>query len=169
MSPFIFSSYVGSIFQSPFGFIDRTGALTIDFNAYNSIGMNPQTWIPHDTAVDVFDFAEGKRWWRFTRCCRLPMMITTRSLIQMDKCSRGGFSNTTFFKWLSPGYVDGFEALGLYRCNGTYVISPSYDQAKNFSEETCPVEIGGLWGYVSKNGKLAIAPQFDEAQIFRSG
>src|SRR6218665_2038281 len=32
-----------------------------------------------------------------------------------------------------------------------------------------PVKIDGKWGYIDKNGKITIKPQFDEAQWFQEG
>ena len=38
-----------------------------------------------------------------------------------------------------------------------------------FSEELAAVRLGGLWGYMNKDGQLVISPQFNEANTFSEG
>ena len=41
--------------------------------------------------------------------------------------------------------------------------------AGDFSDGLAPVQVGDRWGYIDKNGKVAISPQFNDARGFSSG
>jgi len=64
----------------------------------------------------------------------------------------------------------------LSNCGYTYVgksgipISQQrFDLAKPFSEDLAPVKIAGAWGFIDKQGRMAIAPQFETAAPFADG
>jgi len=48
---------------------------------------------------------------------------------------------------------------------GKFIINPQFDYARIFGEGLAPVRIGddktGKWGYIDKQGKMAVNPQFD--------
>ena len=46
---------------------------------------------------------------------------------------------------------------------------PRYDQAFVFSEGLAAVKVDKKWGFIDKDGTLAIQPQFDETLAFRKG
>lgn len=50
-----------------------------------------------------------------------------------------------------------------------FTIAPQFDDADSFSEGLARVKTGQKWGYIDKQGKLAIQSQLDEAQTFSDG
>ena len=54
-------------------------------------------------------------------------------------------------------YIYGFK-----NENGKVVIKPIYNNARNFSNGFCAVELKKLWGVIDKKGTSVISPQFDE-------
>jgi len=61
------------------------------------------------------------------------------------------------YKW---GYVDK---------DGTWVITPQFQDAYRFQDGLAPVEVGGKWGYIDETGAIVIKPQFTEANLFFDG
>ena len=55
-------------------------------------------------------------------------------------------------KW---GYID---------ATGKMVITPQFDDARDFYGGLAAVEIGKKWGFINKTGQMVIAPQFDMQQ-----
>ena len=53
--------------------------------------------------------------------------------------------------------------------NARFVITPTYEAAREFTEGVAPVKIGGLWGYVDRSGKVVFPPTYDRAYSFREG
>ena len=61
---------------------------------------------------------------------------------------------------------------GLLNRNGTWLIGPTFDLAKDFTRKGHPlarVRINGKWGYVNVRGEWAVFPKFDRAAAFRNG
>jgi hypothetical protein len=52
---------------------------------------------------------------------------------------------------------------------GTLVIKPQFDDARDFSDSLCAVRIGTLWGYVNFGAKPVIELQFENALTFSEG
>ncbi|MBK7408148.1 MAG: WG repeat-containing protein [Saprospirales bacterium] len=52
---------------------------------------------------------------------------------------------------------------------GDWVISPQYDDCRNFKEELAVVRIGGRWGFINLKGKLIIPASFQAAWDFSEG
>ena len=62
------------------------------------------------------------------------------------------------------------DSFGFINKSAKYVIPTGiYDDAKFFSEGLAPVEDNEKWGYINKEGKIAIPLAYEEAQIFSSG
>lgn len=54
--------------------------------------------------------------------------------------------------------------------NGNKVSNETYDNAKTFvSDGAAAVEQDGKWGFVDMNGKMAIAPKYEDANSFCAG
>lgn len=58
---------------------------------------------------------------------------------------------------------------GLYSRNGESVTGLIYDQILSGSEGLFPVKFDGVYGYIRKDGTMAIRPQYDNAFGFRDG
>lgn len=66
---------------------------------------------------------------------------------------------------------------GFIDSSGGFAIDTLYDAAGDFSEGLAPVGKGdwrgdrfhGIWGYVDRTGRMAIAPAFESATGFRNG
>lgn len=53
---------------------------------------------------------------------------------------------------------------------GNQVGTGKYEDAKAFIDNTyTAVSIGGKWGYIDKNGNIAIEPQYEDAKPFNNG
>ena len=52
---------------------------------------------------------------------------------------------------------------------GKSKITRTYDVADDFSDGLAPVQVGNRWGYINKEGKVAINPQFNDARGFSLG
>lgn len=52
---------------------------------------------------------------------------------------------------------------------GTWIASPQFDDAKEFSEGLAAVKIGKLWGYIDQTGKVVINPSLEGAGRFQGG
>lgn len=57
------------------------------------------------------------------------------------------------------GYID---------CTGRIAIPLHYDDAKDFHDGLAAVNVGGKWGFLDTEGKLALEPQFAETAGFFS-
>ena len=52
---------------------------------------------------------------------------------------------------------------------GKPIAARTFDSAYGFTEHLAAAEVNGKWGYLDKNGKLAIAPQFASPSKFTEG
>jgi tetratricopeptide (TPR) repeat protein len=52
---------------------------------------------------------------------------------------------------------------GFVNTAGKLVISPSYDDARSFSNGLAAVEKDGKWGFIDENNKMVLKPEFDGA------
>ena len=50
-----------------------------------------------------------------------------------------------------------------------FAIEPQYQAARDFHEGLALVNIKGRWGYINKEGKVAIKASYYEAGFFNSG
>jgi len=48
----------------------------------------------------------------------------------------------------------------------TWTIEPQFDWAAEFSEGLAAVEVDGLWGFINRDGRFAIEPQFYQVSLF---
>jgi WG containing repeat len=73
---------------------------------------------------------------------------------------------------ISAGY-DG--KVGYLNTNGEWSVKPQFDEGHDFSEGLAAVNqgakgrMGGKWGYIDKNGMLAIPLLYQFADQFKSG
>jgi antitoxin component YwqK of YwqJK toxin-antitoxin module len=49
------------------------------------------------------------------------------------------------------------------------LFRPAMQQGKRFSDGYAAVRIGGKWGYINEQGRVAITPQYEKARTFRGG
>ncbi len=76
-----------------------------------------------------------------------------------------------------PGKIFGgcSEKVGYLNTRGDWSIKPQFDDALDFSEGLAAVNpggkchMGGEWGYIDKDGKMAIPFQYDFAGQFKNG
>lgn len=61
------------------------------------------------------------------------------------------------------------ETVGFEDDHGQFRISPTFDDARPFSDGMAAVKISDKWGFVDAAGKLAIQPKFSNAYYFREG
>ncbi|MDW3195929.1 MAG: WG repeat-containing protein [Cytophagales bacterium] len=72
-------------------------------------------------------------------------------------------------------YSEGFflvkkdDLYGFLDDKGRIRIANRYDSARRFSEEMAPVKLIGKWGFINKNERLVIQPQFTEVGDFKNG
>ena len=64
--------------------------------------------------------------------------------------------------------VDGSKT-GYMNGAGQWVVPAQFADGGEFKEGLAPVMVEGKWGYIDETGKLAIAPQFDIADMFIGG
>ncbi|MGM0667763.1 MAG: caspase family protein, partial [Bacteroidota bacterium] len=58
---------------------------------------------------------------------------------------------------------------GLVNADEDWVISPVYEDIKNFAEGLAPVKINERWGYINRKGEIVIEPAYDDAFVFTHG
>jgi hypothetical protein len=58
---------------------------------------------------------------------------------------------------------------GYANIEGQCIIPFAFDSAMLFSEGLALIELNNLWGFIDKNGKIAISPQFIYAESFSCG
>lgn len=57
---------------------------------------------------------------------------------------------------------------GFINTNDKFVISPEFEDAKNFCNGLAPIKENGLWGYVDTDGNIVIEAKFLDASEFYS-
>jgi hypothetical protein len=65
--------------------------------------------------------------------------------------------------------MDGGDFLGFMDLRGREVVPPIFDGGWGFSGGLASVSKQGKWGYIDRNGKVAIPFQFDEVGSFHEG
>lgn len=55
---------------------------------------------------------------------------------------------------------------GFVNAKGKFIINPTFEDAKGFSNGLAPVKLNGLWGYIDNKGSLVYEPQFQWAGHF---
>lgn len=77
---------------------------------------------------------------------------------------------------VSPSQYSSFDYIptqeGLkwgYKQLGEWVIEPRFDDAKSFHDGLACVKLYGKWGYIRKNGKVAIPYKYEDAKTFSEG
>lgn len=126
------------------GFIDKSGALKIDF-LFEDAG---------DFNSELAPARSGGKWG------------------YVD--SSGKTVITNIFEAALPfssglGAVRMGDKWGFVEKHGMFAISAEYAEVGDFSEGLAPVRKGNLWGYADKKGALVIKPQFDLAESFHGG
>src|SRR4051794_36200010 len=58
--------------------------------------------------------------------------------------------------------------IGFLNQMGTAAITPTFHNARNFSNGLAPVAVGDKWGYIDISGSIVIRPQFTFADGFNS-
>ena len=61
------------------------------------------------------------------------------------------------------------ENMVLYLKKVKLPLSHRFEEIKDFTEDLAAVQIGGKWGYINKDGKLIINPQYKSASWFFKG
>lgn len=89
---------------------------------------------------------------------------------------RIGFTNVRF---LSPSTWEGApeglirvavgDRWGFVDGRGRYVVAPSFDDARSFSEGLALVKSGERWGFIDPEGRYRVNPRFEDATAFSSG
>lgn len=116
------------------------------------MGCNPETLTPLGTGEYGFAlFGQGTYIDHSGREVRRPFLVE-----QVSNFSEG-------LAAVRPGKIFGgcSEKVGYLNTQGEWSIKPQFDGARDFSEGLAAVNrggkchMGGKWGYVDKNGKLA--------------
>lgn len=72
-------------------------------------------------------------------------------------------------------YSEGFflvkkdDLFGFLDDRGRIRIANRYDSARRFSEEMAPIKLIGKWGFINKNERLVVQPQYLEVSDFHDG
>jgi hypothetical protein len=53
--------------------------------------------------------------------------------------------------------------------SGSIISEKRFEAVKDFAEDTAPVRLGKLWGFVDSNGATVIEPRFSDAEPFSGG
>jgi hypothetical protein len=56
-----------------------------------------------------------------------------------------------------------------YMKHGKWLVKPTYELARSFSEGLAAIKSNGKWGYIDENGSLAVNALYDWAQDFKGG
>lgn len=64
---------------------------------------------------------------------------------------------------------DVFEKWGFIDEKGDEIISPKYDEVRNFCEGFAAICLDGKWGFVDRNGQEIVAPEYMEVKDFDRG
>ncbi len=63
-------------------------------------------------------------------------------------------------------YASREKKAGFVNSKGEWVLEPTFDKARAFSNGLAPVAIGKKWGYINEKGEMVIEPQFRDAEVF---
>lgn len=66
-------------------------------------------------------------------------------------------------------YAKKDDLIGFMNKKGEWVIPPTFEKAKGFSNGLAPAYADGKWGYVDIAGEFVIEPQYEDAEIFSKG
>lgn len=130
--------------KGSFGFIDKTGALKIDF-LFEDAG---------DFSSELAPVKSGGKW----GYCDQNGKISITNIFEGAEQFTGGL-----------GAVKMSDKFGFVDKRGMFAISCEYPEVGMFFDGLAPVRQGKLWGYADKKGALVIKPQFDSAESFSCG
>lgn len=60
------------------------------------------------------------------------------------------------------------EKMGFINGDGKWIIKPSYESARSFSNGLAPVSMDKKWGYINEKGEKVIDFKYEDAEIFAS-
>jgi hypothetical protein len=143
------------IFNNKVGFIDTAGRLVIDFQ-FDHLSTNVPPF--RGGYAPVYD---GKQW-RLIDRDGAPFVIARAEAVPAPRAF--GEDRVVFFV---KGKGD--TRMGAADVAGRVVIEPEYDLMGPFSDGLARVKRGDKYGFVDKDGRLAIAIQFDGAREFKGG
>jgi hypothetical protein len=63
-------------------------------------------------------------------------------------------------------YARSNKLMGFINNKGEWVIPPTYDKARDFSQGLAPVYMDKNWGYINEQGEKVIDFQFKDAEVF---
>jgi len=63
-------------------------------------------------------------------------------------------------------YASREKKTGFVNSKGEWVLEPTFDKARAFSNGLAPVAQGKKWGYINEKGEMVIEPQFRDAEVF---
>ncbi len=100
--------------------------------------------------------------------------------IDAESPGKWGYINSTGNVVISPQYslAENFhEGVAYVKQNGKFrfidkagkPVGPPFDQTRTMADGLAPVLQGKKWGYLARNGKLAISPKYEDAQVFYEG
>lgn len=77
-------------------------------------------------------------------------------------------------EWIGMGSEDLFPALkngkyGFVNGDGKWIISPTYQEVKTFSEKLSSYQLGATWGTINTEGKILGNPKWDKIDNFSGG
>ncbi len=147
------------------------GGLRVCLPSMETTGLNSQTFRQHNYSR-VVRFITG--------------MVATAGVVLTTHVGRAG----TFFNSIhdESGYAfssNGEQKFAFTERTGKFLMWPSAyssdeelmknyvrhesQEFRSFEEGLCCTEVGGKWGFVHDNGKLEIAPQFEDVWPFHEG
>ena len=74
---------------------------------------------------------------------------------------------TTFAQELALVRAD--DKYGYIDKTAKYIIEPTFEDAKSFSDGMAAAEQNEMWGFIDASGEWAIEPQYDKVKYFNSG
>jgi hypothetical protein len=186
--PFSEGMAVVSTYGGQFGYIDRTGKLTIPYR-FEAAGpfreglaavvfpgrcyVESRDGLPRSLSAGGLDdhlihsdeyaaYADGKG---------IPASIT-------ERCGEGFIDKTGKIVFHFQGardFSEGFAAVedldkwGFIDRNGTFRVSPQFEDVGSFCNGLARAWVDGKWGYIDSAGQWKIRPQFKEADDFSDG
>ncbi|MFN0140403.1 MAG: WG repeat-containing protein [Pyrinomonadaceae bacterium] len=158
------------------GYVDKSGNLTllqdvteIDFfyeglaaakenNKWGYINKSMQFVIPAQFDL-ARSFADGRAW-----------VVNSGKSYYINTSGRKVIKNYgTAGSDFSEGFAvfrDRYLGYGYINTTGKVVIKPQPNYPCLFNQEMACAKADGKWGYIDRNGKFLIPPQFDEAEDF---